>query len=821
MVNQYDQDGHVPAGAAGERMVTSSTMTKANNVVESTTGNFGPAPMRTVNSYYDDAAHPGDRNRVVDPRGNTASTAYDGFGDIVSTTDRMGGRTLRGYDTATGQQTSTVDANGAAAGVTPGCTPPARGCTTFAHDAWGHVTATTDPLGHRTSAEFDADGEQTSATDGNNQKTITGYDAAGRAVRTTLPDGTVQNVEYNPDGTASATVDGAGNRVGYGYDGQGRRANRVDADQRTTASHLDPAGRLVTTTDAVGRTTTLGYDGAGNPTSVSYSDGVTPAVHYTYDTDGRRATMTDGTGTSSWSYDAFGEVVKQQQGSGAVVTYGYDDNGNRTSIGYPGSTAKTVSQVFDNADRPTSITDWNGKATGFGYDADNDLTTTTYPNGDVVTTTFDPTGRLSALDVASGTTTLASLTYTRDGAGQELSMTPVGLPGGAQTYTYTAREQLKSSTTGTTTAPYAYDAAANPTTTAGSSQAFDAAGQACWTLPNAASTAGCTAAPAGATTYGYNAQGDRITATPATGAASTYSYDQAERLTSVAGPGGAAQYSYNGMGLRTTKTSGSTTNTFTWDDNQIADLLTDGVTDYVYGPGGVPIEQVTSAGTHWFFHDAQGSTRALLGANGAIAGTYAYDPYGKVIAASGATTPIQYAGGYTDAETGFSYLRARYYDPVTTQFLTVDPLVDATQAAYTYASDNPLAFTDPSGLCETYAMGKGGGGYRPGGQAGPQLSADEQAAVDAKKAGQPYDQKAYKRAQQKIKEGQKYDGTRNNAKRQNNNKSNFSNVVQTGLEIVAVVVVVVVLVVVAAALLSGVGEAVAGIAAGLAALFAW
>lgn len=314
VVNQYDQDGHVPAGAAGERMVTSSTMTKANNVVESTTGNFGPAPVRTVNSYYDDAAHPGDRNRVVDPRGNTASTAYDGFGDIVSTTDRMGGRTLRGYDTATGQQTSTVDANGAAAGVTPGCTPPARGCTTFAHDAWGHVTATTDPLGHRTSAEFDADGEQTSATDGNNQKTITGYDAAGRAVRTTLPDGTVQNVEYNPDGTASATVDGAGNRVGYGYDGQGRRANRVDADQRTTASHLDPAGRLVTTTDAVGRTTTLGYDGAGNPTSVSYSDGVTPAVHYTYDTDGRRATMTDGTGTSSWSYDAFGEVVKQQQG---------------------------------------------------------------------------------------------------------------------------------------------------------------------------------------------------------------------------------------------------------------------------------------------------------------------------------------------------------------------------------------------------------------------------------------------------------------------------------------------------------------------------
>ena len=818
VVNQYDQAGHVPAGAAGERVVTSSTMTKANNVVESTTGNFGAAPIRTVNSYYDDAAHPGDRSRVADPRGNTTTTAYDGFGDVVSTTDRMGGRTLRGYDTGTGRLTSIVDANGAAAGVAPGCTPPATGCTALGYDAWGNVVSTTDPMGHRTLAAFDADGNQTSSTDGNSKVTGTTFDAAGRAVQTTLPDGAVQKVEYNPDGTVAAAVDGAGNRTTYGYDGQGRQVNRTDPDHRTTASHLDPAGRLTTTTDAAGRTTTLGHDAAGQPSAVSYSDGVTPGVRYTYDPDGRRATMTDGSGTSSWSYDAFGEVTRHVQGSGAATTYAYDDNGNRTGIGYPGTTAKSVTQVFDKSDRPTSVTDWNGKATGFGYDAANQLTTATYPNGDVVTNAFDPAGQLSTLKVAAGGTTLASMTYGRDGAGQPLTMTPTGLPGGAQTYTYTDREQLKSSTTGTSTAAYTYDAAANPTTTAGSSQAFDAAGQICWALPSGTSAAGCAAAPAGATAYQYNAQGDRISMTPAGGSATTYGYDQADRLTSVSGPAGAASYAYDGTGLRTTKTAGATTNTFTWDDGSVPNLLSDGVKDYVYGPGGVPIEQVGASGTEWFFHDALGSTRALLGANGAITGSYAYDPNGRVITASGAASPIQYAGGYTDAETGFSYLRARYYDPVTTQFLTVDPLVDATRAAYTYASNNPLTFTDPSGLCETYAMGKGGG-YRPGGQSGPQLSKDEQEAVDKKNAGDPsYDRKAYNRAQQKIKQAEKYAGDRNKQKRDNNNKNNFANDVLTGLAVVAVVIVAVVVV---AAFVSGVGEAVAAIGAGLAALFSF
>lgn len=53
---------------------------------------------------------------------------------------------------------------------------------------------------------------------------------------------------------------------------------------------------------------------------------------------------------------------------------------------------------------------------------------------------------------------------------------------------------------------------------------------------------------------------------------------------------------------------------------------------------------------------------------------------------------------YTDAETGFQYLRARYYDPATGQFISRDPLVAVTRSAYGYTGGNPLNRIDPAGL---------------------------------------------------------------------------------------------------------------------------
>lgn len=69
---------------------------------------------------------------------------------------------------------------------------------------------------------------------------------------------------------------------------------------------------------------------------------------------------------------------------------------------------------------------------------------------------------------------------------------------------------------------------------------------------------------------------------------------------------------------------------------------------------------------------------------------------------------MQFGAEYRDAESGFYYLRARYYDPGTGQFLTRDPNAVLTRQPYGYVRDNPLNYRDPSGL--DGKIGEEGGG---------------------------------------------------------------------------------------------------------------
>lgn len=168
-------------------------------------------------------------------------------------------------------------------------------------------------------------------------------------------------------------------------------------------------------------------------------------------------------------------------------------------------------------------------------------------------------------------------------------------------------------------------------------------------------------------------------------------------------------YTYNGDGIRTSKTTADGTVThFTYapagPGSSLPQLLTDGTTDYLYGPDGTPLESTPTSGssgpTTYYMSDPNGSTRVLTGSDGAITATYNYTPFGSVSAKTGTTTtPLQYGGGYTDAETGYIYLLNRYYDPATGQFTSVDPLIDATQAPYSYTDNDPLNQADPTGQC--------------------------------------------------------------------------------------------------------------------------
>lgn len=81
-----------------------------------------------------------------------------------------------------------------------------------------------------------------------------------------------------------------------------------------------------------------------------------------------------------------------------------------------------------------------------------------------------------------------------------------------------------------------------------------------------------------------------------------------------------------------------------------------------------------------------------------VVGSASYGAYGSPKTTTGTLcSNFGFAGGYTDAS-GLIYLQHRYYDPVTGQFLSVDPLVAVTGEPYEYAGDDPVNEEDPLGL---------------------------------------------------------------------------------------------------------------------------
>jgi RHS repeat-associated protein len=163
--------------------------------------------------------------------------------------------------------------------------------------------------------------------------------------------------------------------------------------------------------------------------------------------------------------------------------------------------------------------------------------------------------------------------------------------------------------------------------------------------------------------------------------------------------GSSATYAYNGDGLRMSKIVGASTSQFVWDVAALPLLLKDGSTAYLYGPGGLPLEQINGSGALWLHHDQLGSTRLVTDSSGTSQATYSFDPYGKLSASTGTpANPLRFAGEYWDAETGLYYLRARYYDPSAGQFISLDPAVASTREPYAYVGNNPLKMGDPWGL---------------------------------------------------------------------------------------------------------------------------
>ncbi len=80
-------------------------------------------------------------------------------------------------------------------------------------------------------------------------------------------------------------------------------------------------------------------------------------------------------------------------------------------------------------------------------------------------------------------------------------------------------------------------------------------------------------------------------------------------------------------------------------------------------------------------------------------------PFGEEMVAQHAggayTTRYKFNGKELDPQTGYYYYGARYYDPVISRWLNVDPLAEKYPgfSAYNFTLNNPVVYTDPDGRC--------------------------------------------------------------------------------------------------------------------------
>jgi RHS repeat-associated protein len=198
----------------------------------------------------------------------------------------------------------------------------------------------------------------------------------------------------------------------------------------------------------------------------------------------------------------------------------------------------------------------------------------------------------------------------------------------------------------------------------------------------------------------------------------TFTYDAANRLTSVTSGTLTTTFEYDGLpapvaqaqvGNRMAQTVDGVTTEYVLDVAgglpEVIVATTGGAsTRYVQVQGQILAEYDAGA-WGYVLPDTLGSVRQLVDAAGQVSLAQSYDPFGVPHSQHGTQNPqlpFGYTGEQADPSTGLVFLRARYYDPYGGVFVQKDsflgiPLSPSTMNGFNYANQNPVNLTDRSG----------------------------------------------------------------------------------------------------------------------------
>lgn len=668
-------------------------------------------------SVYDDG---GRRVGFTDRTGETTTFEYDALNRIVRTNYPDGTYTLVEYDAA-GRITAQVDENG--------------NRTQFVHDALGRRTQLVDALDQVTTLAHDSNWNLVSITDPLSQTITYQYDDADRKTATVFPDGTSERYVYDEFGRMTTFIDQANlathynyNELGrlvqvtdsldgtttFGYDEMGNQLSQTDANGHVTRWAYDDLGRvvsrtlplgmieqyrydassnLISRTDFNGQTITYTYNLENQLISKQFPDGT--AVYYDYAPGGLLSVVTDTLGVTTFAYDQRGRLSAVTNAYGATIQYDYDGVGNRTLLTLPSG---ATSYNYDPLNRLESVIDATG-ITSYTFDAANNLTQVTYPNGTLSQYGYDSLNQLVDLThLGADQTVIASYQYTLGPAGNRLGVVENDR---SASYRYddlyrVVQEIVTDTVSGNWATTYSYDPVGNLLTKTENGVSLGYSYDDNDRLAQLSDTL-----------FSYDNNGNLQQQVGLTETIS-YGYNFANQLMSVSSPGLSLSYTYDFAGSRIAAGNGSNTTRYLIDKTQAYEQVVEEhdssnnlLARYLYGYD--LVAEVRNGTPYYFHYDGLGSTRALSDENGAVAATFQYDAYGNMRQAGGtATTSYLFTGEQYDSSLGSYYLRARYYSPQLSRFLTMDTFPGLTQQPltlnkYLYADANPINRVDPSG----------------------------------------------------------------------------------------------------------------------------
>jgi len=637
----------------------------------------------TVNSrIYTSAYDAQDRTFTdVTPAGRQSMTTIDVQGRVVQ--KQVTGLLPWQY---------TYDPQGRPATITQGTGADER-TTSFSYGDHGYLETLTDPLKRTTHFE---------------------YDEAGRVTDEVLPDGATIHYAYDANGNVTSVKPPGKPAHNFTYTPVDLRATYTPPDvgagntQTTYAYNLDRQLSRIARPD--GQTVEMSYDGAGRLSTI-----MTPRGTVTYGyrpVTGQLASLTtfDGAGLN-YSYD--GALLTGVQWTGAVsggVGFAYDNNFRLSGISVNGGNQVTYQYDAD------SLVTKAGEMT-LNRDPQNGLLSGTALGNITDTWSYNEFGEPISYRAAYSGTEFFVLGYAYDKFGRIIQKTET-ISGVVSVYSYgydLAGRLAEVRENGSTAATYTYDVNGNRLS---------------YTDPNGTVIGTYDDQDRllqyGNTTYVYTSNGELLEKTE-NGEKTTFTYDVLGNLIRVAKPDGTIiEYLVDGQNRRIgRKVNGVLVQGFLYQDqlNPVVELDSNGhiMSQFVYASrGNVPDYLVAGGVTYRIIADHLGSPRLVINTStGNIVERIEFDAFGQLIQDTRPSfQPFGFAGGLYEPFSGLIRFGARDYGADIGRWTAKDLVQygDLGTNPYTYVSNDPVNFVDPSGLFSwswaglggTLAMGIGG-----------------------------------------------------------------------------------------------------------------